>query len=209
MAKKTKQPKPTKAYAFIDATNFENSIKEAGFNTVDYQKLFTWLTSRMNCSKVFFYAGEQVGDAITKQKHKTLQGLGYKIRIKKAQVYKNKDILWQIRCICGRNWIETINTGFRTKANCDVTLTFDSMRNLADYNKAIFFTGDGDFYDLFDYLVRRKRKVVIISLGFNHVSKRTSLLTKRTSLLLKPLLKNRAVNFIDLSVQFPKGILIT
>ena len=203
-----KSSKTEKAYAFIDATNFENSVKEAGFSTVDYQKLFTWLTERMKCSRVFFYAGEQAGDAIAEQKHKTLQRLGYRIRIKKAQIYKNKDILWQITCTCGRNWIEKVNTGYRTKANCDVTLTFDSMRNLGDYTKGVFFTGDGDFYDLFDYLVRRKRKVVIISLGFNHVSKRTSLPTKRTSLLLKPLLKNRIVDFIDLSVQFPKGILV-
>lgn len=198
---KVKQSKPTKSYAFIDATNFENSVREAGFNAVDYPKLLTWLTQRMNCSRVFYYEGERLGDTVTEQKHKTLQGLGYETRIKKAQVYKNKDILWQVTCTtCGRNWVENVSAGYRTKANCDVTLTFDVMRNLGDYNKAIFFTGDGDFYDLLDFLIKGKRNVVIISLGFNHSS-------KRTSLLLKPLLKNRSIHFIDLSGQLPRGIL--
>ena len=52
------------------------------------------------------------------------------------------------------------------KANCDVDLTFYVMRELDEFSKAIFFTGDGDFLPLIEYLrISRGLKVEVMSFG--------------------------------------------
>lgn len=51
------------------------------------------------------------------------------------------------------------------KANCDVDLTFYAMRDIEKYQKAIFFTGDGDFEILLKHLLQQKIEVRVVANG--------------------------------------------
>lgn len=63
------------------------------------------------------------------------------------------------------------------KANCDVDLTFYTMRDRDKFNRGIFLTGDGDFLILLDYLLKAKKEIVVIANG------------RRTAREIKQLLK--------------------
>lgn len=64
------------------------------------------------------------------------------------------------------------------KANCDVDMTFDMMRFLGQYKKAIVLTGDGDFCCVIKYLMEKGREIKVIANG-----ERTSKELKKPSVI--------------------------
>ena len=73
--------------------------------------------------------------------------------------------------------------GKRSKANCDVDLTMDMLLLINEYKKAIVLTGDGDFAPLFEYLISKKKEIIIISSP------------KRTARELKKIVGNKHIDF--------------
>ncbi|MCL5969881.1 MAG: NYN domain-containing protein [Patescibacteria group bacterium] len=114
---------------------------------VDFQKLIKYLRERHKCKKIYYFAGLDQNNKKQQKFYKILKELGYKLILKPVKIYYQPD-------------------GSRVrKANCDVDLTFYVMRDKDEFDKGIFMTGDGDFFVLFDYLIKLKKKIMVIANG--------------------------------------------
>lgn len=58
--------------------------------------------------------------------------------------------------------VKTFRDGSR-KGDVDARLAFEGMRYYGGYDKAIFLTGDGDYFWLFEYLLQSGKKVYLFS----------------------------------------------
>jgi uncharacterized LabA/DUF88 family protein len=132
---------------------------------VDCKKLIKYLKERYGMEEFYYYAGIDKGNEKQAVFYKKLADFGYCLRLKEVSLYHQDD------------------GSVVRKANCDVDLTFDAMRNFTQIKKAIFLTGDGDFYPLMKYFLENKIEIAVISSG------------KRTSRKIKQLLGNK---FIDI-----------
>jgi uncharacterized LabA/DUF88 family protein len=151
---------PQKTYVFIDVSNIIYGAKRTGNWEVSYKKLYRYLTSRYKASKIFFYAGVK---SLKQNKFVKLGKYGYILRLKELRIYKRKPLRKNIVCPkCGCSFEKMIYRSPEQKANCDVDLTFDAMRYISDYSKMILMSGDGDFYPLIDFLIKKSREVRVI-----------------------------------------------
>ncbi|MDO8340624.1 MAG: NYN domain-containing protein [Candidatus Woesebacteria bacterium] len=159
-------------WAFIDASNlFYGGVKSLGWS-VDYNKLFKYLKSKYNISKVFYYAGVELSGfdysvLIEKEidlrkllkylisKNKTvdiqrvkfylkLQKFGFNLVLKPVKIYKS-------------------NGKIEKKANCDVDLTFHLMKFKDKYKDVLILSGDGDFVIVLKYLQSIGKKVRVLA----------------------------------------------
>ena len=175
--------KKTVTYAFIDAANlFYGGEKSLGWS-IDYKKLLEYLKEKFGVRKAFYYAGVELNgfsysildlkpidlnklllfqkrkisknlseaELLIVQKHlqrtkfyQKLEKFGYIMRLKPTKVY------WE-------------NDRPTKKANCDVDMTFDLMRYMEQYSKAVILSGDGDFAVVIKYLLGKKRKIDILA----------------------------------------------
>ncbi len=151
---------PKKTYVFIDVSNIIYGAKKTGDWEVNYKKLYLYLRSRYQASKVFFYAGVK---SLKKNKFIRLEKYGYILRLKELKIYKRKPLIKSIVCPkCNFLFEKKFHRFPEQKANCDVDLTFDAMRYSSDYSRIILMSGDGDFYPLIDFLIKKSREVRII-----------------------------------------------
>ncbi len=151
---------PQKTYVFIDVSNIIYGAKKTGNWEVNYKKLYVYLTSRYKASKIFFYAGVK---SLTKNKFRRLERYGYILRLKELRIYRKKPLKRNVICPkCRYSFEKKIYRPPEQKANCDVDLTFDAMRYISDYSKMILMSGDGDFYPLVDFLIKKSREVRVI-----------------------------------------------
>lgn len=171
-----KRGKKIKTYAFVDASNlFYGGEKSLGWK-IDYEKLFIYLKDKYNVSKVFYYAGIELGGfpySILDNKpinlnnlltfymnknveqgkvqrakfYRKLQDFGYMLRLKPVKIFKDEK---------GR---------ISKKANCDVDITFDMMRLNDEYKDAVLISGDGDFAILAKYLISIGKKIYFLARG--------------------------------------------
>lgn len=135
-----------KTYAFIDASNIIYGTRDEGWK-VDFKKLFKYLKERFKCQKIYYFAGKDDKNPKQQKFYKLLDRIGYILILKPVKIYKQE------------------GGGLVRKANCDVDLTFYAMRDMKKYERAIFFSGDGDFLILFDYLLKQKKKISVIANG--------------------------------------------
>ena len=155
-----------KTYAFIDASNIIYGTRDEGWK-VDFKKLFKYLKERYMCKKMFYFAGLDKNNKKQLKFYKKLEEFGFELVLKPVKIYTQPD-------------------GSKVrKANCDVDLTFYTMRDKDKFDKGIFMTGDGDFFIMLDYLMKQKKQVLVIANG------------KRTARELKQLTKG---GFTDLEL---------
>jgi len=174
-------------YAFIDASNlFYGGQKNLGWK-IDYQKLLKYLNDKYGVSRAFYYGGietfnfdysildskpmdlkkllshllknlktPKIGEArvilIERSIQRTkfylnLERYGYNLQIKPVKTYKSE------------------NGRVERKANCDVDMTFDIMRYMAQFKSLIALTGDGDFAPVLCYLKKQGRDITILARG--------------------------------------------
>ncbi|MEK7597788.1 MAG: NYN domain-containing protein [Patescibacteria group bacterium] len=135
-----KQNKKQVMFAFIDATNIIYGAGGSGWK-VDFKKLMTYLKSRYQVLKVLYYAGVDSNNQKQLNFYKKLESFGYKLRLVPVKTFKDG----------------------KKKADVDSRMTFEIMLLLNQYNNAIFMTGDGDFYWVFEYLIQTKMSVKLIA----------------------------------------------
>ncbi len=128
-----------RTYCFIDASNIIYGAKDSGW-FIDQKKLFDYLKRKYAAKKVFFYFGQENNDQKQQKFLNKLRIFGFTLRVKQVKHYGN-----------------------RRKANCDVDLTMDSLLFAHKFDHAIYLTGDGDFYPLFEHLKKKSKSVTIIS----------------------------------------------
>ena len=134
-----KKRKP-KTIAFIDAANIIYGSRDSGWK-MDFKKLIKYLKERFGAKKVFYYAGLNQEDIKQLKFYEKLQEFGYILRLVPVKIFADG----------------------RKKADVDSRMTFEMMKYLSSYSRAIVMTGDGDFYWIFEYLLEIGKKVKLIA----------------------------------------------
>lgn len=133
----SKYSKSANIYAFIDSQNLNlgtskdmrrgKKVYYQGWN-IDFSKFFVYLRNKYRIQKAFLF-------------------IGY---------IKNNEKLYKYLRECGYELVfkPTVkNIGGKTKGNIDAEIVLYASRLVYDeYDKAIFVSGDGDFYCLYDFL---------------------------------------------------------
>ncbi|MEI6042574.1 MAG: NYN domain-containing protein [bacterium] len=181
-----------KTYIFIDASNlFYGFDIEYGWK-IDYELLKKYLEKKYNAISVLYFGGIDITIGIQKNeeyfydysKNDTVnlevftrhlrcileedKRLSYeqnnfiKKLIQRAKFYSKleffgyKVFLKPVKHFGG--------TGLsQSKANCDVDLTIEVMKNIKLFDRAIVMSGDGDFLPLYKYMEQQGKEVFIIS----------------------------------------------
>lgn len=130
-------------FVFIDASNLMYGSTRVGWK-VDYEKLASYLCYRFNVSRLNYFAGVDKNNSKQLRFYHVLEKLRFKLYLVPVKTFKD---------------------GSR-KADVDSRLTVEAIKNMSKYDKAIFITGDGDYYWLFEYLLEEKKQINL--LGFYH-----------------------------------------
>jgi uncharacterized LabA/DUF88 family protein len=130
---------------FIDAANFEISLKQCGLYA-DYHKLIKEIKQYGKPSVLRYYS------VVFKTKGQDrffsfIKNCGFKIVTKDAKIIKSKK-------------------GSKHKANFDVEITFDAAVRIGQFDTLILFSGDSDFVYLISQLQKREVKTIAISPAF-------------------------------------------
>jgi uncharacterized LabA/DUF88 family protein len=118
-------------YAFIDSQNLNLSIREQVW-VLDFRRFRIYLKEKYSITKAFIFIGyvPQNQDLYT-----NLQKDGYILIFKPTLNLPNGGV----------------------KGNVDAELVLHSMIEYPNYDKALIVTGDGDFYCLVDYLLKKDK----------------------------------------------------
>lgn len=136
---------------FIDAANLELSAKDRGWK-VDYRKLYKWLKAADKLKYIGFFTvrfDNKSHDAFLT----ILKKIGYKLVTKPLKVIRNKS-----------------KTGHTRKANFDVEIAVEAMKQIDSFDTMLLFSGDSDFDYLIKELKRQDKKVIVISTKY-HISR--------------------------------------
>lgn len=128
---------------FIDAANFEISLKSSG-QKADYRKLLVWTKKQGNPVMIHYYS-PSFGTDGQNRFFSFIKNLGFKIvtkSLKKIRSSGNKT---------------------QNKANFDVEIAFDAAVRIGQFDKFVLFSGDSDFVYLVSELQKRSVHVMVIS----------------------------------------------
>jgi len=126
-------------YAFIDSQNLNQGVLSQG-GKLDFRKFRQYLKEKHGVSKAFVFIGYVEEN---KPLYDYLKHSGYICVFKKVIEYKDKDIA--------------------TKGNIDADLVLHTMIEYPNYDKAIIVSGDGDFYPLIEYLLKKNKLLKVIT----------------------------------------------
>lgn len=118
-------------YAFIDSQNLNLAIRELGW-VLNFRRLRRYLEDKYQISKAFIFIG------YVPQNEPLYTGLQ-----KDGYILVFKPTL-------------TLPTG-KVKGNVDAELVLHTMIEYPNFDKALIVTGDGDFYCLVDYLIKKDK----------------------------------------------------
>ncbi len=113
-------------YAFIDGQNLNMGTQFIGWR-LDFKKFRIYLKEKFGVDIAYYFIGFVDGNSIL---YKSLQQYGYILIFKPTFRHNDGTV----------------------KGNCDAELVLQAMIDLANYEKAIVVTGDGDFFCLVNHL---------------------------------------------------------
>ena len=121
---------------------------ELAHESVDLAKLNRYLNRLTTDSSLSASSLEEVEQHLKRVRfYRRLEKFGYALYLKPVKSYRQDD--------------GTV----KRKANCDVDMTFYMMRDLADYDRAVVLTGDGDFLPVLKHIRALGKGVVILGRG--------------------------------------------
>ena len=123
--------KPQNNYAFIDSQNLNLSIRDQGWVS-DFGKFRQYLYRKYNVNKAFIFIGYVYEN---QDLYTNLQKDGYILIFKPTLMLPDGKV----------------------KGNVDAELVLHTMIEYNNYDKALIVTGDGDFYCLVDYLIKKNK----------------------------------------------------
>ena len=135
--------KKKKIAIFIDAANFEISLKSSGLGA-DYKKLLNWVEKEGQIVILRYYS-PTFGTEGQNRFFSFIKNLGFKIITKNIKIIKQHGKKSQ------------------NKANFDVEITFDTAVRIGQFNQLMLFSGDSDFVYLVSQLQKRSVSVAVIS----------------------------------------------
>jgi len=134
-------------YAFIDSQNLNLGVKGLGWD-LDFKKFRIFLKTQYKITKAYLFIGHVSGN---EKLYRKLQEFDYILIFKPTLKFNEK--------------------GFkRIKGNVDAELVMHAIVESKYYSKAIIASGDGDFYCLLEYLVKRKKLLKIIVPNYEYSS---------------------------------------
>ena len=137
-------------YAFIDSQNVNLSIQEQKWK-LDFRKFRVYLKDKYHITKALLF----LGFIPTEQNlYTSLQSYGYILIFKPTLQLPNG----------------------KYKGNVDAELVLHAMIEFSKYDKALVVTGDGDFYCLISYLIKKKK---LLKLMIPNQDKYSSLYRKK------------------------------
>lgn len=140
---KLQTPKGFRVAVFIDAANFEISLKTSNL-TADYKKLIKFVEQRGEIVALRYYS-PQFNTVGQNKFFSLIKNLGFKLVTKNIKVIRNS------------------KTKSQNKANFDVEIAFDAAVRMNQFNKLILFSGDSDFVYLVKELQKRNIYTIVIS----------------------------------------------
>jgi uncharacterized LabA/DUF88 family protein len=134
-------------YAFIDSQNLNLGVKSLGW-ALDFKKFRVYLETQYKIKKAYLFIGHVSGN---EKLYRKLQEFGYVLIFKPTLKFNEK--------------------GFKKiKGNVDAELVMYTIVESRYYYKAILASGDGDFYCLLEYLVKRNKLLKIIVPNYRYSS---------------------------------------
>lgn len=177
-----------RTFVFIDASNlFYGGEKSLGWR-VDYRALIHYFEEKYGASKVLYFGGVEthnfpfdyqthdtvplesleihllnllrndneaklneaelllIGRHLQRVKFYTrLKSFGYQLHLKPVKLYEHED------------------GSTKRKANCDVDMTFQLMKEVNSFDRAIILSGDGDFLPVLKYLRGIRKEIVVLA----------------------------------------------
>jgi len=118
-------------YAFIDSQNLNLSIRKQGW-ILDFGRFRQYLRDKYNITQVFLFIGYVPQNQAL---YTNLQKDGYVLVFKPTLELPDG----------------------RVKGNVDAELVLHAMIEYDSYDKALIVTGDGDFYCLVEYLIKKDK----------------------------------------------------
>ena len=108
---------------------------------MDFEKLFQYLSTRFGAKRILYYAGLDSENKKQLLFYELLQRFGYEIHLVPVKHFSD---------------------GTR-KGDVDARLAFEAMRYYDEYVKAIFLTGDGDYFWLLEYLLQNGKEIILLA----------------------------------------------
>jgi len=139
--------KPTDRTAlFIDGANLYSATKALDFD-IDYKRLLTEFTARVNLIRAFYYTAlnEDAEYSPLRPLIDWLDYNGYTMVTKPTKEFTDSQ---------GRR---------RIKGNMDIEIAVDAMEMAEHIDHMILFSGDGDFRSLVEAIQRKGVRVTVIS----------------------------------------------
>jgi len=118
-------------YAFIDSQNLNLSIRAQGW-VLDFARFRIYLTDKYDIAKAFLFIGYL---SENQPLYTSLQKDGYSLVFKPTLLLPEGGV----------------------KGNVDAELVLHAMIEYNNYDKALIVTGDGDFYCLVEYLLKKDK----------------------------------------------------
>ena len=133
-----------KVFAFIDSQNLNLGVRSQGWK-LDWRKFRQYLRNKYGVIEAYLFIGYKPGNEAL---YTNLQKMGYLVVMKPTMELP----------------------GGIVKGNVDAELVLHTMIQLKNFNKAVVASGDGDFFCLVEYLVK-KNKLLNLLAPNTHYSK--------------------------------------
>lgn len=178
-----------KTYAFIDASNlFYGGEKSLGWK-IDYKKLLSYLKSKYDISKVFYFGGVETHDfrhdylnnssiplknlkkylvdLIKNQSDKFNEAelLLISRHLQKVKFYLMLEKFGYQLYLKPVKLYEQEDGTTKRKANCDVEMAFHLMKEKDNFERVIILSGDGDFLPVLKYLKKQGKEIIVLARG--------------------------------------------
>lgn len=176
-----------KTYAYIDASNlFYGGKKSLGWS-IDCDKLKLYLSRKYGVKKIYFFGGVEIHkfqfDYISMDTVPIEELEQYFVRSTLAENTKSptetKLVNLNLYLKRVRFYIKlkkfgfdmvlkpvktyTNNYGTERKANCDVDMTLQMLKDINTYDRIVFISGDGDFLPVLKYIRTNRKEIVVLA----------------------------------------------
>jgi uncharacterized LabA/DUF88 family protein len=118
-------------YAFIDSQNLNLGIRSLGWK-IDWRKLRIFLKDKYLIKNAYLFIGYKPGN---ESLYSFLQEVGYICVFKPTLELMNGEV----------------------KGNVDAELVLHTMIEFSNFDQAVIISGDGDFYCLVEYLLKKNK----------------------------------------------------
>ena len=173
-----KQPSKPNVYAFIDSQNLNLGVQKFGWK-LDWRKFRKFLHDKYNVTQAYMFIGYMPDyESLYTQMHDA----GYLVVLKPTlDMYSTPIDKDQSAHAAQHNAQPTTTTSDTkepadepkkpaTKGNVDAELVLYAMKELANYDKAIIVSGDGDFYCIVEYLEQQGKLLHLMAPNWKYSS---------------------------------------